>query len=329
VSDDALIGAFQAVDRARGETTLSEFEFGTLATLKLFTEAKLDAVILEVGLGGRLDAVNIVDPDVAIISSVDLDHELWLGNDRESVGREKAGIMREGIRVVCGDTVPPKSLLARAAALHADLRIAGRDFGIRKHTESWDLTGPRNDLAGLPYPALRGGHQTGNAAAVLTALGALSNALPVDRPAIDTGLRAVRLAGRFQRLDTDVNTLADIAHNPAAAAGLAADLDANPVSGKELAVFSVLADKDAAGIIDAIGIRFRKWYVATAGCRRGLAAEDIRDLLVARLPAPEVTCHRDVVGAFASAQAQAGEGDRIVVFGSAFAVGELLYALEV
>ncbi|MCG6869354.1 MAG: bifunctional tetrahydrofolate synthase/dihydrofolate synthase [Gammaproteobacteria bacterium] len=327
VSDEALIGAFRAVDQARDGTSLSEFEFGTLSALLLFEDARLDVAILEVGLGGRLDAVNVVDPDVAVIASVDLDHQEWLGDDRESIGREKAGIMRRGIRVVCGDAAPPQSLLSIAAGMRCDLRVSGRDFGVRRDAETWNLIGLDAERRGLPYPALRGSRQTDNAAAVLMALDALVDEFPLEPGAIHAGLRAVRLPGRFDHLGTEGNVVADIAHNPAAAAGLAADLDARPVPGADLAVFTVLADKDVAGIVDAVGGRFGKWFVATLGSDRGLAAEAIREILLARVTGVKVTCYRDIVGAYTDAMARAGDEDRVVVFGSAFGVGELMAAL--
>lgn len=328
VPDAVLVRAFRAVENARGETGLSEFEFSTLAVLQVFEEARLDVAVLEVGLGGRLDAVNIVDPDVAIIASIAIDHEAWLGSDRESVGREKAGIMRSGIPVICGDASPPGSVLSRARELDCDLLVRDQDFRVRRSGNTWDLSGPAGDLSGLPLPALEGHVQLYNAATVLTALGALSNECQVSFEAACEGLTSVRLAGRRQRFGPDGRVMLDIAHNPAAAAMLADDLRAAPVRGVNLAVFGVLRDKDLRGIVDGVEGVFQAWFVASPGSPRGRAGETVRDVLLECSPGTPVTVCEDLVSALGEARKQACADDRIVVFGSAFGTGEVLHSLS-
>src|SRR6185312_1098112 len=224
-ADDAtLVASFERVEAARGATPLTYFEFGTLAALAIFQDAKLDALVLEVGLGGRLDAVNVVDADVAIVASVDLDHQAFLGNDRESIGYEKAGIFRAGRPAIFGDTDPPARLEAHALAIGADLQVLGRDFRIEEQERQWDFVGRRGPKRVLPIPALRGRWQLRNAAAALAALDEVASRLPVSLGEVKRGLATVRLAGRLQSLPGRPSIVLDVAHNPHAARALAGAL---------------------------------------------------------------------------------------------------------
>lgn len=249
IDDKSLCRAFERVNAVRHDVSLTYFEFGTLAALDIFTRHELDIVLLEVGLGGRLDAVNIVEPDIAVITSIALDHEEWLGNDREAIGIEKAGIMREGIPVICGDHQPPASLLQRASELQVQLHCLGKEFAYDTDAETWswwaDFGHGKLSHLGLPQPALSGGFQLDNAATVLATLQCLTD-MPTDRVDIEEGLEHVRLPGRFQLLATEVPCIYDVAHNPHAAAALTLSLQALPVKGRTRMVFGAMADKDIA-----------------------------------------------------------------------------------
>jgi dihydrofolate synthase/folylpolyglutamate synthase len=333
-TDAELIRAFGEVEDARtapsGDappTPLTYFEFGTLAALWLFAQAQLDVAVLEVGLGGRLDAVNIVDADVAVLTSVALDHMDYLGPTREDIGREKAGIFRAGRPVVCGDRDPPASLLAYADALGAPVCRLGRDYDHRAEAAQWQYRGPGGPRFGLPHPALRGAHQLGNAATALAALGLMQDRLPISAGAIRDGLLTVELAGRLQTLPGRPTVVLDVAHNPHAAGVLAAALATMGFHRRTLAVFGVLADKDVAGIVRALVPRVDRWYVATLPGPRGAAAAGVEAMLAAAGVAREVIhAFDDVAGAFAAARGDAGEADRILVFGSFLTVAAALAA---
>ena len=248
---------------------LTQFEFGTLAALWLFARAAPDAVILEVGLGGRLDAVNIVDADVAVVTTVDLDHLDYLGPTRESIGREKAGIFRPGRPAVCGDAAPPVTLVEHARAIGAQLLLAGRDFGYEATGRQWRYHGPGGPRYGLPHPALRGACQLANAATVFAALGLLAERLPLPAAALRDGLLAVDLPGRFQVLPGRPAIVLDVGHNPQAARSLAAALGTMGFHPRTFAVFGMLADKDIAGVAAALAGRIDRWHVAPLPGPRG------------------------------------------------------------
>ena len=315
-ADDTLAEAFAAVETARGHVPLTYFEFGTLAALWLFGRAELDLAVLEVGLGGRLDAVNLVDPDVAVITTVDLDHQDWLGNDREAIGREKAGIARAGRPLVVGEDDPPSSVLGRAYAIGAPAIRAGCDFFFEPvDVAHWRWRELDYELQ-LPLPHLAAPSQLRNAATAIAALRALDIELPAD--AIAAGVAGARLPGRLQRVVRGgVEIVVDVAHNPQAARELAAWLQGAPAAGRTLAVFAALADKDIAGIVQALGDGIDAWLVA------GLPDVGARGLdeagFAARLAgtvAARATVARDVATALAMARAQARTGDRVLVFGS-------------
>ncbi|AUL51030.1 bifunctional tetrahydrofolate synthase/dihydrofolate synthase [Bordetella holmesii] len=333
-SDAALIEQFVAVEAARGDTSLTYFEFTTLAILRLFSQAKLDAVVLEVGLGGRLDAVNIIDADVAIVTSVDLDHMDYLGDTREKIGFEKAHIYRAGRSAICSDPVPVQSLLDHAAAIGADLRLFGRDFNYSGDRQQWAYGGRDVRRSSLGYPALRGANQLLNASAALAALEAVRMRLPVPQQAVRLGLLQANLPGRFQILPGQPTVILDVAHNPHAAAVLAQNLDNMGFHPYTHAVFGMLSDKDLPGVVAKLAGRIDHWYCAGLPGARGSDGATLAAQLRQALPAspagaeaPTITAYDSPAQAYAAARGKAGEGDRIVVFGSFLTVAGVLQAL--
>jgi dihydrofolate synthase / folylpolyglutamate synthase len=326
VSDTALIAAFNAIEDARGTTTLTYFEYGTLAALHLFAQAGLDLAVLEVGLGGRLDAVNIVDADVAVITTVDIDHSEWLGDDREAIGVEKAGIIRGWKPVILGETDPPSSVLARAYLLGANAIRGGSDFFadvIDGQRWRWRDVGMRIEL---PMPALRGPIQLRNAASAIAALRALDRPLP--RAAIVDGVANARIAGRLQAFERDgVEVLVDVGHNPQAARELAAALKARPCTGRTVAVFAALQDKDAAGVVDALAGQVDAWHLAGLEGARAQTADALRTRLAATAAATG-SAHASVQDALRHALDAAQAGDRVLVFGSFHTAGQALAWLQ-
>jgi dihydrofolate synthase/folylpolyglutamate synthase len=327
LDDAALVGAFNAVEDARGGVALTYFEYGTLAALWVFARAELDVAILEVGLGGRLDAVNIVDADVAVVTSVDLDHMDFLGTTREEIAFEKAGIFRPGRPVVCAEPDPPPTLTAHARAIGAPIAQIGRDYGFLAEDRQWQYWGPGGPRHGLPYPSLRGAYQLANAASALAVLGLLRERLHVGAGAVRDGLVAVELQGRFQVLPGRPTVVLDVAHNPHAARALAATLASMGYFPETLAVFGMLADKDIAGVIAAVEARIDRWFVATLPGTRGASAAQLAALLAHAGVAPRaVRMFDDVASGVAAAREAADEADRIVVFGSFLTVAAALAA---
>lgn len=328
-TDAALCEAFAAVEAARAGTPLTYFEFGTLAALWLFARRPLDALILEVGLGGRLDAVNVVDPDVAVVTTIAIDHVDYLGPTREDIGREKAGIFRAGKVAVCADRDPPATLIEHAAAIGARLVRIGPDYGYAAHGAQWDYWGPGGARRGLPYPALRGGCQLANAATALTALDALRDRLPLTMGAVRAALVGIELPGRFQVLPGRPVTVLDVAHNPQAARVLADNLGAMGFAPRTTAVFGILADKDLDGVIAALAPAVDRWLATTLPPPRGASASALRRRLQAAGVAPEaIREYADPAAAYAAAREEALEADRIIVFGSFFTVAAALAAKE-
>ena len=327
VSDQALCEAFARIDEARGDTSLSYFEFGTLAALDIFRQRGVDLALLEVGLGGRLDAVNILDADLALITSIGIDHVEWLGGDRESIGREKAGIMRAHRPVVCGDRNPPASLLAHAASVGANTFRIGEEFDCEREDEDegWNWSFDDVLLEELPTPALAGEVQYDNAASVLMGVELLQERLPVGRRQIEDGLMTARLAGRMQRIAGPAETILDVAHNPDSARSLAEALAADPVSGQTWAVFAILADKDLEAIVEPFLDGVDGWYVGGLDVARARPTAATADELQALVPAGvHVDRHGTVFEAYEAARRQAAPGDRIVVFGSFYTVAAIL-----
>ncbi|HEX3171461.1 MAG TPA: bifunctional tetrahydrofolate synthase/dihydrofolate synthase, partial [Burkholderiales bacterium] len=324
VVDDDLCRAFARIEAARGGTTLTYFEFGTLAALLCFTNAGVDVAILEVGLGGRLDAVNIFDADCALVASVDLDHQDYLGDTREAIGFEKAGIFRAARPAICAEADPPASLVAHAREIGADLMVIDRDFGYVAEAQQWRYWGPAGRRHGLPYPALRGAFQLSNAAACLTALDSLRGSLPVTAQDLRGGLLQAEVAGRFQVLPGRPLVILDVAHNPHAARALAANLASMPAGGRTLAVFSMLKDKDIDGVVAAVKAHIAHWFLAGSGGARGASAA----FLAAALARAGVTAPADefpdVVAAWHAACESAADNDKIIVFGSFLTVAAVM-----
>jgi dihydrofolate synthase/folylpolyglutamate synthase len=325
ISEASLVAAFERIADARGEDSLTFFEFNTLAALLVLETAAPDAVVLEVGLGGRLDAVNVVDADVAVIVSVGLDHMEYLGPDVESIGREKAGIFRAGRPAICGMCVPPCSVTAAARALGSALSVRGREFDGIEHADGrWDYRDAQGVLQELPPPALEGVAQVGNAATALAALRGLSERLPLSLEAIERGLAQVRLPGRFQRVPAanGFEWVFDVAHNPDAAAVLAANLARHRVPGRTLAVCGMLSDKDVPAVLAALQGSVDLWFAATTDGPRGLSDKDLADhaARVGTLMVPGGT----VPDAMQAVARMAQPGDRVVVFGSFHTVGPAL-----
>jgi len=321
-SDELLAEAFERVEKARGDVALTYFEYGTLAAFAAFAGAKLDAVILEVGLGGRLDAVNVIDADVSCVVTVDMDHMAFLGNDRDSIGFEKAGIYREGRPAIYGDTNPPKRLVQHAETIGAKLLLLGRDFGFETHERQWDFFGPFGARRALPMPALRWRWQLKNAAVALTALDMLAERLPVSLGEVKKGLALVSLPGRLQVVPGRPSIVLDVAHNPQAARSLASGLGDMPYAPRSLGVFAILADKDADGVIAAMRDRIDAWYVSAAQAERAASAAQVADALRKQGLGDRVRTFATVGAALEAARRDAGPDDRIVVFGSFYTVAE-------
>lgn len=319
--DEAFVRQFEAVEAARGEIQLTYFEFTTLAIMRLLAESSPDAVILEVGLGGRLDAVNILDADVAIVTNVDIDHVDYLGDTREKIGFEKAGIFRRDRAAICGDLHPPQSLLAHAQAVGADLRLADRDFHVEQRGEQWLFSGRDGRIQALPAPALQGANQIRNASLVLAALESLRTRLPVSEQAIRAGLASAFLPGRFQVLPGKPVIVLDVAHNPHAALVLAANLDAMGNFSETWAVFGAMQDKDIDGVIGAMKDRVSRWCVTDLPLPRAASAQQIASRLrAAGIPDADIRSFVAPQEALAFASGSAGENDRIVAFGSFWVV---------
>jgi dihydrofolate synthase/folylpolyglutamate synthase len=328
-TDEAVLEQFEAVESARGATSLTYFEFTTLAILRLFSRRALDAAVLEVGLGGRLDAVNVVDADVSIVTSIDLDHMDYLGPSREAIGAEKAHIYRPGRPAICSDPAPPQSLLDHAARIGADLWRFGRDFNYQGDRQQWAYGGRAVRRAGLPYPALRGANQLLNASGVLAALEALAERLPVSQQAVRQGLLTVDLPGRFQIIPGRPAVILDVAHNPHAAAVLAENLDNMGFHPRTHAVFAMLRDKDIGGVIARLGDRIDHWHVApTPGSRGSDVAAIAAAVRTHARGAPTIDEYADVSAAFEGARASAGADDRILAFGSFLTVADVMRAIR-
>jgi dihydrofolate synthase/folylpolyglutamate synthase len=329
LDDRRICEAFDAVDRARAETPLTYFEFGTLAAFWAFSREPLDALVLEIGLGGRLDAVNLLDPDVALITSIGLDHQDWLGNDLEQIGAEKAGILRAGRPAVFSGRQVPDSVRARAAGLGVAMQVAGEDYRVVRRPESWDLEWQRGGRRALPLPAMRGSRQIDNAAGVVVALASLSERLPLDQRAIRSGLLAARLPGRFDVRPGQPTWVLDVAHNPQAAAVLDELLGDFFVAGRRLALFGALQDKDVAGIARALVGRFDAWYlVDLASEARGFGVDALGDALQPVLDGVPVIRAGRPDEALEWVRRSAAPDDCVVVFGSFLTVGAAMNWLD-
>jgi len=328
-SDEVLVAAFNAVEAVRGDTPLTYFEFTTLAIMHLLSGAGMDVVILEVGLGGRLDAVNIVDADVSIVTSVDIDHTDYLGDTREAIGFEKAGIFRAGKTAICSDPVPPQSLIDHANAIGADLWLMGRDFNYSGDKQQWNYGGRSQRRNSLAYPSLRGANQLLNASAALAALEALKLELPVGAQEVRTGMVTVELPGRFQVLPGRPTVILDVAHNPHAAAALNQNLGNMGFHPYTYAVFGSMHDKDIDGVIAAMSEHVDHWCLATLPSPRSASASELAAKVQSVQPERDertIQVFENPVEAYANAISRAGENDRIVVFGSFLTVAGVMAA---
>jgi dihydrofolate synthase/folylpolyglutamate synthase len=322
--DAPLCEAFEAVEAARGNTQLTYFEYGTLAALWLFAREKVEAAVLEVGLGGRLDAVNVVDADCAVLTSVGIDHVDYLGPTRESIGREKAGIFRPGRPAVVADPDPPQSVLSAVG----EKLLFKKDFGFVVEGAQWAYWGPGGKRSGLAHPSLRGAIQLRNAAAALCALDALAERLPVAMQDVRRGLAEATLPGRFQVLPGRPQIVLDVAHNVQAAKVLAENLAASGFARETVAVCGMLRDKDIAGALRAVAPRITRWHLATLSGPRGASADALEERLRPSAGSAPVEKFPSVEKALDAAAARAGADDKIVVFGSFLTVGEAMQWLK-
>ena len=335
VEDAAIVASFERIEAARAGISLTYFEFNTLAAVDIFIREKVDVMVLEVGLGGRLDAVNVFDADCAVVTSVDLDHQAFLGDTVEQVAFEKAGVFRIGKPAICGQTPPPESLRRHAWEIGAELLLIKRDFDFstlenvqwsyRYHPQNSD--GRTRNRNALPFPALRGAYQLSNAACALTVLECLGDRLPVDIAAIKRGLLLVENPGRFQVLPGRPLTVLDVGHNPHAARALRRSLINLMFAEKRTAVFSILADKDIDGVLDIVKDQFDEWHIAPLDVPRGMTAEALVRKL-AEHGIENVKVFENIEKAYRAALEKAGENDRIVVFGSFHTVAAVMAALS-
>jgi dihydrofolate synthase / folylpolyglutamate synthase len=323
IDDDALCRAFEAVEAARANIALTYFEMGTLAAMWHFCHNKLDVLILEVGLGGRLDAVNVFEPSCAIVTTVDLDHMEFLGETRELIGFEKAGIFRKNTLAICGDDNPPVSLIDYANKIGANLALIGHDFYVKKIQDFWQYASENNKLA-LPILGLFGDFQLNNAACAIRAVQYLNNILPTATAHIQEALADVKLIGRFQQLKSKPTVILDVAHNPHAAKSLAENLRKSPCKGRTLAVFAMLADKDINGVISAVEKEMDAWYVADIHIARGAKAHSLFEALVNLRIKKPVYLFENVAVALKTAYKDADINDRIIVFGSFYTVADAI-----
>ncbi len=328
VSDAELCESFDRIDRARGDISLTYFEFGTLAALDLFRQHNVEIAILEVGLGGRLDAVNILDADAALISSIDLDHQQWLGNTRESIGREKAGIFRNMAPAVCSDPNPPQTIIDCASALGTPLSLAGQDFSYETTENGWDWQSAQNSWLDLPRPMQYCEFQLQNAAGVLMVLENISHEFPVQEDAIRNGLANFRLHGRMQQIPGEIEMILDVAHNRESVQALIKNLQSVPCIGKTHILIGMLKDKTHDMVLSELGRVADSWSVVTLAEERGcdsaqliqaLAELDIRD---------NIRGYDSVADALAGIRAKAIPGDRIVITGSFLTVGAALRCMN-
>ncbi len=325
--DDAIVAAFEAIEKARGDISLSYFEFSTLAALWLFKRAPVDVAILEVGLGGRLDSVNVVDADCAVITTVDIDHVHWLGDNREAIGREKAGIFRAGRPAVCGDADCPLSVRRSACQGGARLYCRDKDFTVRRHASGFDWLGWQRDVLHLPEPALAGDWQIQNAATAIAALESLAPKLTINPEHYAQGLQSVRLAGRLQVIQSSPQILVDVAHNAQSAAALAQWLHQHPVAGKTRAVFGVLNDKQPADWLPRFQTLVDEWFCTQPANERALSAADCAALVTQSTESENIHAIQDPVEAYQHAVNSLQEKDRLLVFGSFFVLDPILHHL--
>ncbi len=326
VSDELIIRAFCAIEDTRADTTLTYFEFNALAAVWIFAQEQVDVMVLETGLGGRLDAVNVFDADCAVITNVDLDHIEYLGDTIEKVGFEKAGIFRTGKPAVCGQVPPPQSMVNHAKDIQTNLLVLNTDFTVTQNNEQWDYSCGQTHYKNLPLPALRGAYQVQNAACALTAITALADRLKVSQENIAQGLTRARNLGRFQVIARNPTVILDVGHNPHAAKALADSLTQLPPAKKQVAVFSMLSDKDIDEVLKICNPLFESWYISGLDLPRGMKTNQVEQKLKDH-GIENIRSFTTVATAYQCALSEAQEDDRIVVFGSFHTVAEILDSL--
>ncbi len=328
-SDQSICEAFDRVDRAREGVSLTYFEFGTLAALDIFVMEQPDVVILEVGLGGRLDAVNIIDPDVALITTIDIDHTDWLGDTRDEISLEKAGILRSGLPAVFGGEDPPQALLDRVSELEVDLSIAGVDFRYTRIDGDWSWEGRETGYDLLPGPPFKGRFIMQNGAAALMVLELLRQRIPMTVDSVRKGIEGLAIPGRFQVIPGDITVVLDVAHNPEATAELAANLGELPGPGRNLALFSALADKDIVQMVAPLAGLIDRWYIGQLETNRAAGLDQLRGCITAAgVDESCIDSHESVSQALVMAMADADTRDKLIVFGSFFTVAETMRHLD-
>ncbi len=323
--DHVICNAFSRVDKAREGVTLTYFEFGTLAALDIFARERPDVIILEVGLGGRLDAVNIVDPDVALITSIDIDHTDWLGNTRDEISLEKAGILRLGRPAVYGGINPPLALLERASSMEVDMSIAAKDFRYIRSDGDWSWEGRVSSYHNLPEPFLKGRFIFQNSAAALMVLELLQQRLQITASSIKEGIKNLSINGRFQIIPGDVTVILDVAHNPEAAKELAANLGNMQGQGRNLALFSALSDKDIEHIAAPLAGIIDRWYIGRVDADRAAGLNQLSDCIIAAgVDESSIERYESMSQALVKAMADADTHDKLIIFGSFFTVAEMM-----
>jgi dihydrofolate synthase/folylpolyglutamate synthase len=323
IDDDDLCKAFEEVEAARGDVALTYFEMGTLAAMCHFSHQNLDLLVLEVGLGGRLDAVNVFEPSCAIVTTIDLDHMEFLGETRELIGLEKAGVFRSNVPAICGDDNPPTSLIEYANNIGADLALIGRDFYVKNTRQGWQYLS-ENITLDLPLLGLFGDFQHNNAACAVWAVQYLNKLLPTTEANINAALAEVKLTGRFQLLRNSPSVILDVAHNPHAAKSLAENLRNSACEGRTLAVFAMLADKDIHGVVSVVENEIDAWYLADIHIARGAKAHELLEVLIQYNNKKPVNLFEGVAEALKSACKDADINDRIIVFGSFYTVADAI-----
>lgn len=317
--DTSFIRAFEKIESARADVSLTPFEYHTLAALVIFAESDLDVMLLEVGLGGRLDAVNILDADATVVASIGIDHVDWLGYTREAIAIEKAGIFRQGKPAVCGDDAPPVTLIHAAQETGAVFYQRGKDFHLQEFADSWSWQTEKLEYEHLPRNTLL----TENMASVLMVVTLLQDRLPVQEDALRRGLQTVTLPGRIQIVHGPVLEIFDVSHNPAAAAVLAERLRTMPCTGKTVAVFSMLDDKDIDGTVAIMRPVIDTWYIAPLTCKRAASLDKLKNIF-ATAGITSVHTSASIAAAYQLARERASTGDRIIIFGSFYTVGEIM-----
>ncbi len=342
-SDAELCAAFAAVNAARVgvdgvEISLTYFEVGTLAAMWHFMQANIDIAIMEIGLGGRLDAVNAFEPSCAIVTSVDLDHQDYLGDTRESIGFEKAGVYRKSVPAICGDSNPPASLIVSAQQMQANFKRIHQNFDYLPVNAGWQYQQETKTIYILPMPALKGVYQLSNAACAVAAVESLQSSLPVTVDAISKAMQQVSLAGRFQVISRSTTNapqvILDVAHNPHAAHALAKNLKDDKAqytqtnTAKTFAVFAMLADKDISGVVIALKDEIDVWYIANIDHPRGAQASDLANIILAAMPLAQIRSFESINNAYQQACIDIGENDKMVVFGSFFTVSSVMQVIS-